>query len=60
MCEEEDTYRILVAKSEVEGTTLRPKRRQEANGLVHEMCHAANTSHNLSVINVVCTNIHLI
>ena len=47
-----------MATSEVQGTIVVPKRRQEVNGRVHEVYNAANTLHNLSIINVVCTNIH--
>ena len=49
-----------MAKTEVQRTIVRPNRRQEVNGRVHEMYNEANirTSHNLSIINEVCTNIY--
>ena len=48
-----------MAKSEVNGTMRRPRRRQKDNSRVHEKYNAVNISHNLSIIRVVCTNIYL-
>jgi len=48
-----------MAKSEVTRTMRRTRRRQEDNSRVHEMYNAVNISQNLSIINLVCTNIYL-